>query len=189
MANLCGDDELMALVRDMQSPQGQQDDHLGRIDQLLAAFTEDPRLHFMRGSMLIGKGRLIEAHRALSRAVAIAPDFAIARFQLGFFQLTSGEAENALESWGRLDRLPDAHYLRKFVDGLRCLIRDDFLGAIDNLRAGILLNEENPPLSRDMQLIIDQCRPLLARSTEDGADMASETSLILQQFNRHSSDN
>ena len=181
MSNQCSDERMQALVRDMQSPQNQVDP-IERIDKLLAEFPEDARLHFLRGSNLIGNGRLIEAHRSLSRAVAIAPDFAIARFQLGFFQLTSGEAENALETWGRLDRLPDTHYLRKFVDGLRCLIRDDFHGAIDALRAGILLNQEIPPLSRDMQLIIDRCLPLLAKGHDDGETAASETSLILQQF-------
>jgi tetratricopeptide (TPR) repeat protein len=180
MTQTCDDERMAELVSAMQS----EPDQVERIDALLGEFPEDARLHFLRGSILIGKGRLIEAHRALSRAVALAPDFDIARFQLGLFQLTSGEADNALETWGRLDRLPDGHYLRKFVDGLRCLIRDDFAGAIENLSRGIDLNQENPPLNGDMQMLIDQCRPLLtgANAREDGAEPASETSLILQQF-------
>jgi tetratricopeptide (TPR) repeat protein len=184
MSIMCDDQKMQELVAAMQA----DEDPIERIDALLNEFPEDARLHFLRGSNLIGKGRLIEAHRALSRAVTLAPDFAIARFQLGFFQLTSGEAENALETWGRLDRLPDGHYLRKFVDGLRCLIRDDFAGTIENLKQGIALNQENPPLSRDMQLIIDSCRPLLAgRSAVDtDGEAASETSLILQQFTNRS---
>jgi tetratricopeptide (TPR) repeat protein len=183
MSTLCDEQKMQELVAAMQADEDQSE----RIDSLLEEYPEDARLHFLRGSILIGKGRLIEAHRALSRAVTLAPDFAIARFQLGFFQLTSGEAENALETWGRLDRLPDGHYLRKFVDGLRCLIRDDFKGTIESLEQGIALNQENPPLSRDMQLIIDRCRPLLAGAAAhaDG-DAASETSLILQQFTNRS---
>jgi tetratricopeptide (TPR) repeat protein len=185
MTKMCDDEKMADVVAAMQADEDQTE----RVDVLLADFPEDARLHFLRASMLISKGRLIEAHRALSRAVALAPDFALARFQLGFFQLTSGEAENALESWGRLDRLPDGHYLRRFVDGLRCLIRDDFAGTIENLEQGIALNQENPPLSRDMQLIIDRCRPLLAGtgSTVDAeGEAASETSLILQQFTNRS---
>lgn len=184
MSSLCDEEKMQELVVAMEG----DEDQIERIDALLADFPEDARLHFLRGSILIGKARLIEAHRALSRAVALAPDFAIARFQLGFFQLTSGEAENALETWGRLDRLPDGHYLRRFVDGLRCLIRDDFAGCIQNLQQGIALNQENPPLSRDMQLIIDQCQPLLSgqRASNDGGEAASETSLILQQFTNRS---
>lgn len=183
MKALCDDEKLRLLVEAMQAG---ATDQVERLDALLAEFPEDPRLHFMRGSALASAGRHIEAHRSLARAVTLAPDFAIARFQLGFFQLTSGEAENALETWGRLDRLPDGHYLRKFVDGLRCLIRDEFAGAIDNLREGMALNQENPPLNHDMQLIVDQCAPLLADGSGDrGEAAASETSLILGQFNRN----
>jgi tetratricopeptide (TPR) repeat protein len=184
MSTICGDEKMQELAQAMQA----DEDQMERVEALLDEFPEDARLHFLRGSMLIGKGRLIEAHRALSRAVALAPDFDIARFQLGFFQLTSGEAENALETWGRLDRLPDGHYLRKFVEGLRCLIRDEFANTIETLQQGIALNQENPPLNRDMQLIVDQCRPLLAgaRTVDESGESASETSLILQQFtNRH----
>jgi tetratricopeptide (TPR) repeat protein len=184
MSSLCDELKMQELVAALAV----EEDQIERIEALLEDYPEDPRLHFLRGSNLIGKGRLIEAHRALSRAVALAPDFAIARFQLGFFQLTSGEAENALETWGRLDRLPDGHYLRKFVDGLRCLIRDDFAGTIANLEQGIAINAENPPLSRDMGLIIENCRPLLsgAGAAESGEETASQTSLILQQFSSRS---
>lgn len=157
-------------------------DQIARIDALLLAYPDDGRLHFLRGSILIGEKRLIEAHESLSRAVALEPDFAIARFQLGFFQLTSGEADAALETWGRLDRLPDEHYLRKFVDGLRCLIRDDFAGAITTLGDGIALNQENPPLSRDMHLIIDKCRELLVQSGDGDDEAVSATALMLRQF-------
>jgi tetratricopeptide (TPR) repeat protein len=177
MAALCDDQTMQELISAMQT----EEDQTGRIEALLEEHPDDARLHFLRGSMLIGKGRLIEAHRALSRAVSLAPDFSIARFQLGFFQLTSGEAEKALDTWGRLDRLADGHYLRKFVDGLRALIRDDFQGAISCLEQGIALNEENPALNRDMGLIVERCRPLLAGSAS-GQESSSETSLILQQF-------
>lgn len=80
------------------NPEGQ----LLRVENLLHEFPDDARLHFLYGSTLIGDGRLIEGHRALTRAVEIAPDFAIARFQLGFFQLTSGEPASALQTFGQV---------------------------------------------------------------------------------------
>lgn len=158
-------------------------DTLERVDELIEEFPEDARLYFLRGSLLASDGQLIEAYQSLTRSVELNPDFAIARFQLGFFQLTSGEASAALDTWGRLDGLEDGHYLRQFVDGLRCLIRDDFAGAIENLQAGIASNSDNPPLSRDMQLIIDQCRTLSSATPEDSGAEVSETSLLL---GRHS---
>lgn len=179
MSDLCPDQRVGALVQAMQSDDA---DCLLLIDALLDEFSGDPRLHFMRGSYLIGAGRMIEGYDGLSRAVELAPDFAIARFQLGFFQLTSGEAENALATWGRLDLLPERHYLRKFVDGLRCLIRDEFAAAVEHLRAGMALNDENPPLNDDMQLIIERCGSLASKPAE--ASDVSETSLILSQFTR-----
>ena len=179
MALLCDDTTLSALVKAMRAA---PHDQLGRIEQLISDHPGDARLHLLHGSTLVGSGRLIEGHASMLRAVEISPDFAIARFQLGLFQLTSGETGKALETWGRLDLLPDEHYLRHFVDGLRCLIRDDFGGAISGLREGIRLNAENPPLNNDMQLLIERCAPLLERPNGDADAQISETSLLLKQF-------
>lgn len=178
MTTHCDAETMGVLIAGMAEAPAEQ---IPRLAELIGAFPEDARLHFLLGSALIGEGRHIEAHASLSRAVALAPDFAIARFQLGLFQLTSGEAANALETWGRLDLLPDGHYLRKFVDGLRALIRDDFEGAVAGLRQGIVLNQENPPLNHDMQMLIDKCLEALASSDEEKA-VTSETALILSQF-------
>ena len=180
MTTLCDDDALSGVIAAMHKGVA---DPLPLLEPLLAQYPEDARLHFLRGSILIGAGRLIEAHGELNRAVELAPDYPIARFQLGFFQLTSGEADAALQTWGRLDRLPEGHYLRRFVDGLRALIRDEFAAAISHLRAGIALNQENPPLNTDMQLLIDQCLSLPMVDAES-AEASSETSFILNQHKR-----
>jgi tetratricopeptide (TPR) repeat protein len=178
MQNLCDDAELQALMTAIQSDER---DEIAQVDRLLARHPDDPRLHFLRGSILAGIGRPIEALATLKNAVALAPDFAIARFQLGFFQLTSGEAADALSTWGPLALLPDAHYLRSFVGGLTYLIRDEFAEAIAQLEAGIAANAENLPLNRDMQLIIDRTRALLDPAAPEPSS-ASATSLLLGQF-------
>lgn len=179
---LCDDQTFAALVSAIQ--EGAQDE-LGQTDRLLVEFPADPRLHFLRGSLLAGLGRSIEALPALRRAVELAPDFAIARFQLGFFLLTSGEPAEALSVWGPLAMLPKDNYLRSFVAGLTHLIRDEFGETIRNLEQGIAANAENPPLNRDMQLIIDQVRELAKPGGQGGAggdDSVSATSFILNQF-------
>jgi tetratricopeptide (TPR) repeat protein len=181
MDGLCGDAELQELMESMQSDSG---DELEHTDRLIASHPDDPRLHFLRGSVLASIGRPIEALPALRRAVELAPDFTIARFQLGFFQLTSGEAANALSTWGPLAMLPEQNYLRMFVAGLTHLIRDEFSEAIAQLRAGIAANDENPPLNRDMQLIVDQTGALAAgnRGEESEGEAASATSFLLDQL-------
>lgn len=178
---LCDDTQMEALVTAVQADDG---DEIAQVDRLLGRFPEDPRLHFLRGSMLAGIGRPIEALASLKRAVEIAPDFAIARFQLGFFQLTSGEAGDALSSWGPLAMLPDGHYLRFFVGGLTHLIRDEFDDSIARLEQGIVANDENAALNRDMALIVAKVRELQAgqATAEPVETRASATSFLLDQF-------
>lgn len=182
MTKLCDDARLQDLI---DAHQNGDPDRVAKTQKLAAAFPEDARLQFMLGSALIGEGRLIEGHASLSRAVALQPDFHIARFQLGLFQLTSGEADNALETWARLDRLPDGHYLRHFVEGLRCLIRDEFAACITHLEAGIRANAENAPLNTDMGLIIARCREAQTPGSESSDEPATETSILLQRFRPH----
>ena len=184
MNGLCLDEDLQALMVAMQSDEGSD---LAQVDRLITDHPDDPRLHFLRGSILAAIGRPIEALPALRRAVELAPDFSIARFQLGFFQLTSGEAANALSTWGPLALLADNHYLRSFVAGLTHLIRDEFAEAQTHLRAGIEANLENPPLNRDMQLILDQIAVLLSKPAGSTDETASATSFLLDQLSNRGS--
>lgn len=155
--SLCPDDELEQLVLALRDAI----DEATTLKKALNDYPDDPRLVFMMGSVLAGSGDLVNAHVYLSRAVELAPEFAIARFQLGFFELTSGESNQALKTWARLDMLPEEHYLKLFSSGLRHLIRDEFVECVALLERGIASNEENLPLNHDMQLIIERCRPYL----------------------------
>jgi len=176
MDEICGAPELDALIETIRIGRG---DPLAETDRLIAIHPRDARLHFLRGSLLASAARPIEAHAALAQAVSLAPDFALARFQLGFFELTSGEAARARETWRPLAALPADHYLALFVAGLDHLIDDRFEPAIAKLSEGIAANTENPPLNRDMQLLIDRCRGI-EPTAEDPREM-SATSLLLGQ--------
>src|SRR5262245_33963643 len=61
MSAVCDDEQMRALIAAMN----ETEDQLDRVEALLVDFPEDPRLHFLRGSMLITNNRAIEAHRAL----------------------------------------------------------------------------------------------------------------------------
>lgn len=183
MANqIASDAEISALVEALQAS---NEDDLPAVDTLLRQYPEDPRLHFMRGSILAGRSRPIEAHAAMVRAVEIAPGYRIARYQLGFFEMTSGEPERALSTWGPLLAGPADDYLRVFVEGMTHLIRDEFKQAIAQFERGISLNNENMPLNGDIRLLMTEVRKLAeqaaARGPGDG-DQTSATSLLLGQF-------
>lgn len=152
------------------------------IAALLVRYPNDPRLHFMLGSVLAAKGRAIQAHRSMSRAVELAPGYQVARYQLGFFELTSGEPERALSTWGPLLAAPRDNYLRIFVEGMTHLIRDEFAEALAQFQAGIALNTENPPMNADIQLLIAECRKLMDRSGGSAEEDVSATALLLGRF-------
>lgn len=176
----CSDEivaELLAVAQhDTQSS-------IAAIEAALQEYPDDARLHFLRGSMLIGEKRFIAAHSALSTAIRLNPGLDIARFQLGFFELTSGEADAAMVTWQPLKDLPATSYLRQFVDGLEHLIADRFEHCVEALRGGIASNQENLPLNNDMELIIARCQEIMSGSPsagKPGADEAiSATSLLL----------
>lgn len=149
---------------------------LAQADALLAEHPDDARLHFLRASLLVG-ARPIEAHAAFQRAVALAPDFALARFQLGFFELTSGEGARAIATWEPLLALAHDHYLRCFAVGLTHLVHDRFAEAVAALREGIALNTETLPLNGDMQLLIAECEAQAGGATAPVE--ASATSFLL----------
>jgi tetratricopeptide (TPR) repeat protein len=180
-SELCDDGRMQVVLTAAEADAA---DGFAAVEGLLREYPCDHRLHFLKGSLLIGLKRFIAAHRALSQALEIAPDYHLARFQLGLFELTSGEADTALQTWQPLDALPSAHWMRLFVDGLRHLAEDRFPECIASLRAGIAANDENLPLNADMQLIVAECERLRgaeedgANDVADGAEM-SATSFLL----------
>ncbi|MEP1422301.1 MAG: hypothetical protein ABJK59_11080 [Erythrobacter sp.] len=191
---LAPDADLEQLVATLAAPDS---DDLTPIDTLLRQFPEDPRLHFMRGSVLAGMSDNIRAHASLSQAVEIAPDYAIARYQLGFFELTSGEADQALATWGPLLRAPKDNYLRVFVEGLVHVIRDEFGKAFAKFEQGIALNQENLPMNGDIELLMRELKAKMASETpqpkatsDEDADgdsgATSATSLLLGQLGGNS---
>ena len=124
------------------------------LDTLLHDYPADARLHFLKGSMLAGKQDFAAARAAMRQAVQLAPDYGVARFQLGLLLLSSGEPVEAQEAWGPLHSLPDTHPLHLFVKGLCRMIQDDFAEATRLLKEGIARNTENAPMNQDMQLVI-----------------------------------
>lgn len=170
---LCPRDEIETLTRSLAGTGGVSD-----ADEALGSYPSDPRLHFLRGSVLASDRRYDEAREAIRRALDLAPDYPIARFQLGFLEFTSGEPGVAGATWARLQDLPSDDPLRLFSEGLMLLVEDEASGAIERLRRGIELNDINPSLNRDMELLISE----LSNAQTSEAQPNSETHMLLRQF-------
>lgn len=182
--NLCPDNQMTELLGKVQA-----DDQAGlaAIDLMLVQYPSDPRLHFLKGSVLAGVQRYEEGRAAMRRAIEIAPGFELARFQLGFLEFTSGMATEAFQTWTPFDALPETAPFRLFAMGLVYLAQDDFAECDRLLRQGIELNKEHPLINGDMQLILNEIAPRLDAANDSGAAEPAATSAsaahqLLQQF-------
>jgi len=96
------------------------------------------------------------AEAAFLECLQRAPGLAIARFQLGLLQLTTGRPAVAQVSWGPLLRGDDADALTLFAQGLVAMQAGDATLARERLLKGISLNLDNAPLNVDMQGVLDR---------------------------------
>lgn len=179
---LCTDQQIASLVELISVDEAAG---LRELDELLSTVRTDARLHFLKGSMLAAAGEFEQAIMTIRHAVDLAPDFDLARFQLGFLLLTSNEPYAAQEAWGPLHGLPRDTYLRMFVEGLCHLIRDEFEEAAISLNRGIELNMDNLPLNADMRLILAQMeagqRDTISGAGDIDVSPMSATQMLLQQ--------
>jgi tetratricopeptide (TPR) repeat protein len=160
------------------------DDAAGRarVAALLGEYPADPRLHFLYGSLLAGEGRYEEARLSMRRSVELAPDYEIARFQLGLLELSSGDAAAADLSLEPLAAGDSEAALPLFARGLRHLARDELAAAADLLRRGIACNTDHPLVSRDMELIIARIEEGGAPAEEESGEPVSAAHLLLQEY-------
>jgi Flp pilus assembly protein TadD len=175
--NLLCPDDAMAALAELAARDTEQG--LRRAEALLLEYDEDARLYFLRGSLLAALQRYGEAEKPMREAIDIAPDFHIARFQLGLLLLTSGDAAKAAEVWGPLGGLPPTDALRLFAEGLQHMARDDFARAEALLLEGLAHNEAHPPLNADMQMVLDRMREQSGR-TPPADGTGSEAHWLLQ---------
>jgi hypothetical protein len=183
-SGLCPDAAMTSLLQIVQ-----EDDlrGLSEIDVQLRQYPSDPRLFFLKGSVLAGIQSYEEGRLAMVRAIEIAPGFELARFQLGFLEFTSGMPAEALQTWQPFDGLPEDAPFRLFASGLAFLAQDDFVNCDQLLRLGIERNHEHPLINGDMQLILNEIAPQLADEKEVAvaepvAATVSAAHQLLQQF-------
>ena len=165
----------------LEQIQGNDDRALGTLDQLVERFGNDPRLHFLRGSVLCSQERYSEARLAMEKSVGLAPGFDLARFQLGFLELTSGDVTAAQSTWLPLMELPAEDPLKLFVLGLNKMVIDEFDAAITLLEEGIERNTVLPPLNGNMALLVEEMKA--KRTTSAPAPEAeSDANFLLRQY-------
>jgi tetratricopeptide (TPR) repeat protein len=119
---------------------------------------------FLLGAEYAALGDMDQAEAAFANAVRLAPDFPLARYQLGLLQFSSGRAAVGLLTWQPLLELPESDPLPHFVNGFSALAQDQLAEALAFCEQGLQRNTSNPALSADIEKVMAGIRVAMARN-------------------------
>ncbi|WP_322026126.1 hypothetical protein [Burkholderia sp. BCC1977] len=168
--SFCPDSAMADVLKAMQEPGASS---LQALTGTLETWSSDPRLHLLRGATYASQHDYAHAKTDFIAALTLAPDYAVARFMLGFLELTNGEVELALHAWAPLDALPADDTLRIFKSGLVELVHDRFDDALRQLRLGMVSNRRYPLINHYVAAVIEKIADPLAQ-TEASVDHVPE---------------
>jgi tetratricopeptide (TPR) repeat protein len=139
--------------------------------------------HFLIGSEHAAAGDMPAAESAFANAVLLAPEFALARYQLGLLQFTGGRAAVALVTWGPLFSLGAGEPLGQFVRGFAALAQDRFEESLEHFQAGLRCQQVNPAVAADITQVTDAVQKLARRDGAAAPD-SSDTHVLLAAYGR-----
>ncbi|MFZ6747019.1 hypothetical protein ACO0LC_27640 [Undibacterium sp. JH2W] len=143
--------------------------------QALAINPQSATTFCLLAAEYIAMGQVAESEAAYANALVLAPDFHLARFQMGLLQFTSARVAVALLAWQPLLALPDNNALKLFAMGFAHMARDDFNVALGYFERGVTCNVDIPPLNTDIERVIAEIKALQAK-TDSVASSSAETS-------------
>ena len=147
-------DELLRIALDAIN----QDKHADAVSMLKTLLERDSRHVF--GTYLLAAehaqiGMMDRAEEGFRKTVELAPDFPMARFQLGQLYLVKGDAEASKTLLAPLTQLPAGQALSCYAKGLIAAANEDASEAIAQLHAGLACEQEIPALAQDMQRVLN----------------------------------
>lgn len=116
--------------------------------------------HFLIGSEHAAAGDMAAAEEAFANAVLLAPEFVLARYQLGLLQFSGGRVAMALVTWEPLHALPDDQSLGQFVRGFAALAQGQRQEALERFQAGQACPDANIAVAADIVLVMNALQRL-----------------------------
>lgn len=150
--NLDDAELLRAALEAMQSERSA--DAVSLLKLLLERAPQHPYGHYLLAAEHMQLGLTDRAEEGFLRAVALAPDFPIARFQLGQLYLVKGDSASMRATLGPLADLPLNIAIASFAKGLMALGDGDAASAVEALTAGLACDQEIPALAGDMRRLL-----------------------------------
>jgi len=110
---------------------------------------------FLLASEQASAGDFARAELSFASALLLAPDFALARYQLGLLQFSSSRAAVALLTWQPLFALPAEDALLHFVRGFAALAQNAFAESLGHFQRGLGCASANPALCADIVQVVE----------------------------------
>jgi tetratricopeptide (TPR) repeat protein len=126
-------------------------------------------------------GMMDRAEEGFRRAVALGPEFPMARFQLGQVCLSRGDAAAAMEALAPLAELPSGLALREYALGMMAAAQENIGEAIARIQAGLACPQEIPALAADMERVLGNLESQAGGATRAGAS-GSTAPLFLSNY-------
>ena len=155
------------------------DDALGLLRRAIQRDPQSGKPHHLIGAILASQQKPARAIEAMTEALALEPQLAGARWQLGLLHFTSGNVVGAQAVWQAFDGLEQDHPYRLFKTGMLHLARDEFDDCVAMLERGTALCD-TASVNKDMQSVIDKVRAVV--KPRQSASAAASASQSLAQY-------
>lgn len=127
-------------------------------------------------------GMMDRAEAGFRAVVQQAPDFAIARFQLGQLLLVKGAGDEARNVLAPLATGREA--LGAYARGLSAAAVEDLPTALSELEAGLALPQEIPALEMDMRRLLSRLQGVAIETAATTAPASPGSALFLSSYGR-----
>ena len=178
------DDELLHLS--LEAINGARDaDAVVLLKVLTGRSPGNPLAHYLLAAQHAQTGLLERAEQGFRRAVELAPEFAMARFQLGQLLLMKGDGVAAAQEF-RLVRSDDPA-VACYAEGLCALAQERLAEALASLRRGLVLPQMIPALAQDMRQLADGIGVTALQGEQEGDDVVNLTvaPMLLSNYSRY----
>ncbi|MEJ8838611.1 hypothetical protein [Ramlibacter sp. AN1133] len=169
------------------SREGQRDSAVALFRRAREADPASALPHFLLASEQASAGEFAEAELSFANALLLAPDFALARYQLGLLQFSSSRAPVALLTWQPLFELPEGEALLHFVRGFAALAQNAFEESLAHFRTGLQCTPANPALCSDILQVVEAVERLQSgarAAEEEPAPEAAAAHVLLSAYSR-----
>ncbi|WP_433851518.1 hypothetical protein [Stenotrophomonas nitritireducens] len=147
------DDELLHLSLDAIN--GARDaDAVVLLKVLTGRSPGNPLAYYLLAAQHAQTGLMDRAEQGFKRAVELAPEFAMAHFQLGQLMLVKGDAAAAAHEFRQVRS--DDPAIACYAEGLCALAEERPADALASLQRGLGLPQAIPALAQDMRRLIDE---------------------------------